>query len=1511
MTFGLLANGVANIVKLFLTLRNGYLRLTGQSQVLGEQTQYLTMEQLDAAAAAHSLDQSHARLTQQFTAEASAVAQLIAAYQQATVAGQKFMLNNPGMMLPGARKGYANGVVSVPGSGNKDTVPAMLTPGEAVIPADMAKKYAPLINGMIAGNIPGYKRGLNSGDEDFSSSIAGMATSQVKAAEVRKFLDAELSRMAPELVAPFKELIAAVSSEIAVTVKNLKENLNVKEFRSQYNKNIGQQDELQFAHLDTGRRVKAGDLESSGAVVDPATQARLRTFIDAAGADALVDLKTGFGVELTGFLNNAMQNAGASLEDAITDFEIGGVEKWRKSVEMGGGNMQNLGDELVAFDTEFQQNLEQAYDQGARIVVDSQAQIEEMRQKALARGETFDDTVYVAMDTIAQQSRDNVLELGKGLDAVFEEAINRITEIRYQGLTPEQNAALPAGYGRGAKGGRITPSATDYGRGKRLIGDFRDAPLAQESVSNVDAAILATAQAAGTQSPSKRTIPIGEDIARGLEVGMANRQDDVEKSGSNLSAAAVKGTQNSRRVASRPEGAPTRTPGKRVRRTSSRPEGAPGANLSAVVANMPMSPQIQQAVIAEAKARESATQKMQRLDRSLMGASFAISSLSGMASMSGGKLGEMSGTISKVTGAMFALQAVTGLLTQSNLISLAQKRAETVGLIAGNVATKKMGLNTSLFSGGIKKLLPNLLRFGGIIAKFLGPIGIAISVITAGVSIIKYINNQREKERLAIEGLGNAALLSTDKLKTLGDFFGVVPTKSPLEQATTVTTVSAQERTKVDQLRGTESFQKDFGKDIKALRGATKKQAELVLKSISVQLRGKGFQQDQIETIITALKDEAGKTDVKLDFKSLDLSTDVGIATVTSDVNSLLNSYGKAFEDGYSSKVNNVISRATGETVSWTTETISKGLQKNVNTASKSIGGLMIGISGQFANGTINAEKFNQSFDGISNKIKNMPKPDSLFLMQNILKNLPSELAQSAAGIKNVSDQLLIAKAAALGVATITPEMVKQLKTAATSTDGGALRAASRVRGKINSDMKAIETLIETVVKSAKAKDFQNLGDGGSKKDGPLARAQDFIALQEQLIDMQSAPQLKKYNDELERQAGLLKDINKTIEARTEELITPLEATLKENAYLIDQISIKEDAINEQYDLQIKSLSEIKSINEDIASSEKERLSIAGALSSGDISAAASAVEEARARASATSLTRAESSLTKSRDLEIKALGRNELEKENKKIQLEIATIQREKIEPLNQEKIAIEKNITAQNDLKEALVKTVDLRKSEIKELGMTKTQIDEAAKALDLAQNPNVNINDPSFLPNVIKAALGDAYALKAALDAIAGKSKISFKDKESKDIKKIVKTKITDLSGYQDAIFRPGAGTGFAKGGLVPKYFAEGGFASGTDTVPAMLTPGEFVMSKSTVDKFGPMLAAINSPSFQMPRSESYSAGSSSINSVVDNSSAMYNYNIGITVPQSNASSGDIANAVISQIKYIDAQRIRGQR
>jgi hypothetical protein len=127
----------------------------------------------------------------------------------------------------------------------------------------------------------------------------------------------------------------------------------------------------------------------------------------------------------------------------------------------------------------------------------------------------------------------------------------------------------------------------------------------------------------------------------------------------------------------------------------------------------------------------------------------------------------------------------------------------------------------------------------------------------------------------------------------------------------------------------------------------------------------------------------------------------------------------------------------------------------------------------------------------------------------------------------------------------------------------------------------------------------------------------------------------------------------------------------------------------------------------------------------------------------------------------------------------------------------------------------------------------------------------------------------------------------------------------------------------GGMVPKYMARGG-AVGSDTVPAMLTPGEFVMNRSAVKRFGPMLENMNNSKYPSMIKDltptTYTTVSSSVSmpisnnlsaNINDNSSTMYNYNVGINVNESNASSSDIARAVIGQIKYIDSQRIRGQR
>jgi TP901 family phage tail tape measure protein len=160
MTFGLLANGVANIIKGFTFVKNVFNKASSASTILGETTDYMTQQQLEAATVAASLEQVHNKLTQAFTSEAQAVANLTAAYQKAVGAQVAFTGPAPAGKRAAKPKKYADGVFSVPGpKGAGDVVPAMLSPGEAVIPAKMASKYSRFISGMISGNIPGFRRG--------------------------------------------------------------------------------------------------------------------------------------------------------------------------------------------------------------------------------------------------------------------------------------------------------------------------------------------------------------------------------------------------------------------------------------------------------------------------------------------------------------------------------------------------------------------------------------------------------------------------------------------------------------------------------------------------------------------------------------------------------------------------------------------------------------------------------------------------------------------------------------------------------------------------------------------------------------------------------------------------------------------------------------------------------------------------------------------------------------------------------------------------------------------------------------------------------------------------------------------------------------------------------------------------------------------------------------------------------------------------------------------------------
>ncbi len=225
MTFGLLANGLANIIKLFGAVRNGFLGLGKNSQFLGNQTNYLTTEQQEAATIAASLDQAHSKLIQTFTLERNSIALLAEAYGQAALAATRLKMSNPGYFSAGGPKpkGYAEGVVSVPGpKGAGDVVPAMLSPGEAIIPADQNKKYAPLIQGIIADNIPGFA----GGSSGVASHLEGLTPAQLPATLADPVLQKVLSLM-PDVKVGLRVLstttdgLVTIAKPLIISLKDL------------------------------------------------------------------------------------------------------------------------------------------------------------------------------------------------------------------------------------------------------------------------------------------------------------------------------------------------------------------------------------------------------------------------------------------------------------------------------------------------------------------------------------------------------------------------------------------------------------------------------------------------------------------------------------------------------------------------------------------------------------------------------------------------------------------------------------------------------------------------------------------------------------------------------------------------------------------------------------------------------------------------------------------------------------------------------------------------------------------------------------------------------------------------------------------------------------------------------------------------------------------------------------------------------------------------------------------
>ena len=1468
MTFGLLANGIGNLIKLFLTLRGGYLKLTGQSQVLGEQTQYLTNEQLQAEAVAHSLDQSHAKLIQTLTMETGELNQLVGAYQRATAAMQRFAAGNPGSMAP-RRKMAQGGVVVGPGTGTSDSIPAMLSNGETVIPAKQSKKFGGLINGIIADNIPGFRTGLG----NYTSVNVAGAWQAAHFGGSHEATGAQIIEMS-------KGATQAVQNAI-LNMVNAFENGMERRFTVFTNE------------------VVAMSRAANEGVGTPGSGKSISTAL------AKEDL-TGQGAQVRDIeLQRQLQKSGVSIE------EIRNInEEITASISEG---FDQLGNQASITGDEIDNLINEAYDKVGQTNQKVKDAREQMRQITAVTDPRTDSRIPVSNDPYTKARKTG--KYYKGMEQIAGAGSIPYTEVGRFNITNDMASKLGMTH-RDAADVFKQFSGEIQIKLSKLKGDI--AQFAKEFAIEAkksglvigNATIDGIAEATQSKSPSRKAIIQGKNVADGMKIGLLDNKGQVISASKQVGDAAIGGLLG-------PTGQPINS-GKRFSDISS------GRNI----------PETNIINTKSVEKMKEFDQKLSKMNNAIMGGTFALTSLAAIGSTASGTLGDISGQISKYSGLLFALMTVTQLLTQAKVLELAATRAGTVAKAMGSAGGVK-GLFTT--GAGIASFGKNIATAASFALRFAGPIGIATTVVGLSILAYKRHTNNLEENRKKVQAFGDTLGNASAAAKTVGEYFNYVPNKSNLSRAKGISPTISGERKAIDAFVGSEQFK---SKEVQALVSSTSKlnnqDAQSALTLAGFKMLGEGAAKEDVQTFINAILEEAGKTNVKIDFKSFDFSKD-GLSKVQTEfdkqVGTLADSYKKGYKTIFETKQDSAGINYLEPVITQSDE-LKTALINQSQTISTYLDGLNLALS----TGTISSKQFKQSFTNFTDSIiKNTPNASAAIalLNQSLAKTNP-ELAKNLEGYKNLGNQLLVIQATMMGVALASDEMLLRALSGKTEAGGGE---AARDR---RDELSWIEKLKAEMDKAAKvADDFakkKGSVTGGTGEKSWLQKLQDqtqavltqtdaFYKMRDAGIEagianeLASNPEFAKGISEAAAKAGdtwkaalsaikaytkaqkdlqlaeiagmdrgdyELQRLNKAqayidlqshfIQMQYSAQLDSIDKAQQENDLLLQRIAYQETLINNRYNPIIDRLQKIQELNRSIAEIEAKRVDVISALTSGDIAGGVRALTELRStRASQTGQSQIDN-LNAARERELALVKQNNLTKEQIDLQNQKLSLDKKEIES------------------------TIAKQTANLTYFNMTKLQIDNAAKSLDLAKSAGIDINNPTFLNNILDAAVGKTTALKIAADEAAKSfaamlgAQTAARTTNIPSAAPVAPTAQTPQQWMADIVsknvYRKMDRLGLSTGGMVPKYFASGGLSRGTDTIPAMLTPGEYVVRKSAVDALG--VGALNN-----------------INNGKSSSNSVYNYSLSVNVDGTSANANDIARMVMSEIKKVDQQRIRGVR
>jgi TP901 family phage tail tape measure protein len=1053
------------------------------------------------------------------------------------------------------RKFSNGGMISGPGTGTSDSILARVSNGEAIIPAASVARNPSMVRQLISGNIPGFNQG-------FIDEISGRGRNASTQSNISAILSSEISKIrtrsemygydADRVVGEFISHIRNSSENIdKLTQANIKAMVRNNPERITYSPNSGQQQTTQFAHVGGNATITAQEALSSLNLA-PSKRANLE-MVAAQNPSQPVNVYHGFGFKAKGSINEQMAKAGADLSEMVDDFGSRGVDKWRDAVKNGGGNFEQLISQATAYDNQVLSRLQESQAQGATKIVDTQKQIDILRQKALASGKQFDSKQYIVMEQIHNNVVTDLKMLGTELDGVFNSARQTIRDVRYR--IPSSMHGVPGifeGTGRGPE----KPNVRVEGRNLGTMPTASQSAIAGQASGTA----FLNAQKAVLDKPQNDPAMISRDGARRnsphSQAPIDGKDDGVAYSQARTNAIAAEeakaATKRSRRVTS--EG-PWITPGQsqsqqlaiineRQRGGRVRTEGESFLPENMVVVNPNNLPQTGLGNLATDPSEMMTARKLSFKERMQM-----LSKPNYIANrVQRTSLDDLTGSIrNKSFGASGGL-AVGSMVVPGQagqLMGMASMLTSFGGMGAGTIAKGMKSLSKETIGLGLKFL------------KFVPYVGAAVIAFEAFDNFIMPLIKKNSK---AYEAIANTLSITQNKLDKINSFFGTDLKLTGVRG----TVIASGDQTKEEasiakQFQQSQEFKDLYEQDAKEMSKLTNQQFKRAMEAMAMDLSGQGLEPEGVTAIIDAIAISAGKTRVSVDPKLFSIANAETKTLMQQNIKSAFSQISEGSRgispEGTFNPTGRTLDAATGAFDAWYLTPVDPESIAKVKAGTEEIASYMSALSGQFANGEISAKEFNIEYSKLISISKQQPGTSGLEAMKAAMISLNAEIGHAIKGLGDLNFPIW-QKAIIAGV----------------SPTKEALDAAA-YGGK--------------EVQDAFTKNFEE-------------------ALVQLELDRSKEQKLKKQiNDISSSSTGI---------ANTEQ------------------------KVNDKYNKRIEQLEKIKTLNEQLAKSQQGQLTLAEALNKGDIAAAARAAVDIQNNDIQASLDNQKTGLEEARKAELEPL---------------------------------------------------------------------------------------------------------------------------------------------------------------------------------------------------------------------------------------------------------------------------------